>query len=215
MSETDGDEGDNDSHEFSLNQTAEFRKNKHPKFKRGLRLYLWSPSVNRLEDSESDDDFLSHAEMDQVSRLSASGFHLVQIVLQILQSIGEMDVNNHNIIGSTLSATILPHFLFLLKQFGKDRNRDSLDTSVTSSKDSGSEPWKNNQNIGECNADFVDSSASDDEQQESLPWSGVHRLTLLKQIVRAVLSLSGIVATQQNGVRILNNLKVVDTLLDE
>lgn len=51
------------------------------------------------------------------------------------------------------------------------------------------------------------------EDTVPLPWKRECGLVLLQQVVRMILTLSGIVATQQNGVRILLSLKVVPSIL--
>ncbi|KAL8559615.1 hypothetical protein ACOMHN_008326 [Nucella lapillus] len=51
------------------------------------------------------------------------------------------------------------------------------------------------------------------EDAVPLPWRRENGLVLLQQLVRLILTLSGIVATQHNGVRILLSLKVVPSVL--
>ena len=51
-------------------------------------------------------------------------------------------------------------------------------------------------------------------EEEEVPWCGVERMVVLKQLVRALLSLCSVVATQQSGVTVLRNMGIVEKLLD-
>ncbi|GFS19430.1 lysosomal-trafficking regulator [Elysia marginata] len=239
------------------------RSRQQPRFKRGFRVtHMWTPTpINREEDSDTDDEYLGHmvnCDSSSTSALtSVTGFHVVRIILRLLRSLGELDMGPYGYIrGRALSATILPHLLYLFSQFRQpglkaaelnsiaktelwldnhhsQSDKDFFSKSSTDQPvvDSGQSGNKNSRDGVEEYGHVWDSSAkadatghkSDDfdsyetqteEEVESVPWHGASKMLVLRQLVRAILTLSGIVATQQNGVRILINLRVVDILLD-
>ena len=233
-------------------QSDERSRNRQPRFRRSFRVtHLWTPSpINKEEDSDTDDEYLGHmVNCDNSSTsealTSVTGFHVVRVVLRLLQSLGELDMGPHGYLrGRALSATILPHLLYFFSQFKQPglkaaelnsitkteqwldshHYQSSKETSSKNAEDQHPHEFPSNDKNGvagfssdrrgspEVNTAYQKSDT--EEEVESVPWHGTCKMLVLRQLVRAILALSGIVATQQNGVRILTNLKVMDTLLD-
>ena len=250
-------------------QSDERSRNRQPRFKRGFRVsHMWiTTPLNRDEDSDTDDEYLGHmvkrdtdTQSEELS--SVTGYHVVRIVLRLLRSLGELDMGPHGYLrGRALSATILPHLLYLFSQFrqlglkaaelnsiaktelwldnhhyqnnkqnsSKSNENQHPDQPCSSVTQSGNKKVTHNVDgqykgngpaeaeagpIGQKSDEFDIYETQTEEEFESVPWHGTCKMLVLRQLVRAILTLSGIVATQQNGIRILINLKVVDTLLD-
>ncbi|XP_055879864.1 lysosomal-trafficking regulator-like isoform X2 [Biomphalaria glabrata] len=225
ISESDSDHKDNQSENGS--SKLEGHRSKQPRFKRSLRVHMLSSFI-KDEDSETDDDNTFFIKSVQDSSLTITAYHLVKIILRLLLSLCEMDMTQ-NVRGRAISANVLPHLLFLISQFSHrtsipndqtgilkseqwlDSQKQELELEkVTSSE--GCPQMNHDKELAESSLPPDDQS---DEEIEGLPWAGKEKVSLLKQAVRAVLSLAGIVATQQNGVKIIMKLKVYDTLLDE
>lgn len=226
-SESDNEESTN----TEAHMRPEERKSRHPKYKRGLRSHIWSP-LSKEDDSETDDDYaalLGHIEEKQVV---ITAYHLVRIILRLLLSLGELDLHQ-SVRGRALSATILPHILYFVTCFRQqiskheeisgiikaekwlDTQHATPDNSESPERASGADhPHLNNSGFGVGNGPGNSEGTFPEEESEAAPWDGPHRVALLKQSVRAVLTLAAIVATQQNGVRIVMNLNIFDTLLD-
>ncbi|GFN74593.1 lysosomal-trafficking regulator [Plakobranchus ocellatus] len=260
------------------NQSDDRSRNRLPRFKRSIRIpHIWAPTAfNREEDSDTDDEYLGHmmnsgSSSDSATETlsSVTGFHVLRVLLRLLKSLGELDMEPHGYPrGRALSATILPHLLYLFSQFRQpglkaaelnslaktelwvdsQYNQGSKQCSRTKAEEqqqnrAGSrqdEPMAkdstlNRDNDKDCkdnegarnirdapeggatgpkSEDLDNCDVQPDEEMESVPWHGTCKMLVLRQLVRTILTLSGIVATQQNGVRILINLKVMDTLLD-
>lgn len=207
------------------------QKSKQPRFKRGMRAHMWSPFM-RDEDSESDDEFVGSVIGVDDTDMSITAYHLVQILLKLLLSLGELDMN-HNVRGRTLSATILPSLLYFLSQFRPEgshvngtqktekwlnshnqSNNNRLDGHVHNETSAYVGAFARESSTSLRTSETDEAGADGGEDVEAVPWQGDEKVLLLRQVVRTVLTLSAIVATQQNGVRILMHLKVVDHLLD-
>ncbi|XP_035828113.1 lysosomal-trafficking regulator isoform X2 [Aplysia californica] len=214
----------------------EERRAKQPRFKRGLRTHMWSAQA-RDEDSDTDDEYIGSVKEVLDSGGFITAYHLARIILRLLQTLGELDVGQ-NSAGRGLSASILPHLLYFLAQFRQpmpqqqpQQSREELSGISKAEKWLESQPLPTRDASNQHNAENVASteevmadrevdaenglrSSFDEEEADTVPWQGVTRMVVLKQLVRALLTLSSIVATQQSGVRILNNLKVIESLLD-
>ncbi|CAL1534579.1 unnamed protein product, partial [Lymnaea stagnalis] len=226
--------------DLSETSRLEERRLKQPRYKRGMRGHLWSPYVKE-EDSETDDEYIGSLGQVEDSHISVTAFHLIRIILRLLLSLGELDLSQ-NVRGRALSATILPHFLHFISRFRHQvptldamygiskaeewlasQKEEHMKGSLPESQKDASHDTDDFDSTDKPRASLSPeakelkserNTSLSDEEVEIFPWHGAQKVALLKQAVRAVLTLSGIVATQQNGVKILINLKTYDTLLD-
>ena len=141
------------------------------------------PSLIRDDESASEDDLGDSTDDIDFTGTSVSSSDLFQLILQLLEDLAVLDIDISGHVQS-LSAVILPMLLDVLQNFATPSSSDDRHESATTGEDS-----------------------------VVVPWAREKSLRLYQQLVRVILSLSGIVATQQNGVRIILSLKVVTGLL--
>ena len=204
------------------------RRHKQPRFKRGLRSHMWHTHKN--EDSDTDDDLIGSVPVTAVTPGNISSYHLARLILTLLQSIGCLDHAPTHSSYQALSATILQHLLSLYQQFrvpsssphssseelsGISKAEQWVDTQPLADPPDQGSPHGSNQTDGQVHSLESHPSACESSCSESVaPWVGLKKLVLLKQVMRAILSLSAVVATQQNGVRILGSQNIIEALLD-
>ncbi|XP_025103482.1 lysosomal-trafficking regulator-like isoform X3 [Pomacea canaliculata] len=159
------------------------RKSRHRRFRKSMRTQMWTSSVKE-EVSDSDEDFVNMFQHLPTRIGTLSSSSMFRLILLLLEDLGTQDVRTGTP-GKILSLTILPVLIDVLKSFSED-TRAQMNT---------------------------EQKQAADHEVISLPWQRETCLLVLQHLLRLILTLSAIVATQQTSIRILLSQNVFPAIL--